>query len=64
MKGLNNDDVMQSALCAFIYASLPFHPGGAWALFIGEIKEAAEGQDFNINISASPRLVSQQVRLD
>lgn len=44
MKGLNNDDVMQSALCVFIYASLPFHPVEAWALFIRQIEVALNGR--------------------
>lgn len=67
MKGLNNDDVVQSALCAFIYALSPL-AYSAWlglavALLDRQLKEALGRQDFNINVLASQLLVSQQASL-
>lgn len=67
MKGLNNDDVMQSALCTFIYAPSPL-AYSAWlglavALLDRQLKEALGSQDFDINVSAPQHLVSQQASL-
>lgn len=54
MKGLNNDDVMQSALCTFIYAPSPLAYSASLGLAVGlldrQLKEALGSQDFDINI--------------
>lgn len=64
MKGLNNDDVVQSAVCGFIYASSPL-AYSAWlrlavALLDRQLKEALARQDFNINVLASRRFTTSQ----
>ena len=68
MKGLNNDDVMQSALCTFIYASVssPAYTAGlgiAMALLDRQLKVALKCQEFCINVSAPQHLLSLQTLL-
>lgn len=54
MKGLNNHDVMQSALCTFIYASpSPGRLGTATALLDRQLEEAGKCQDFFGKVLAS-----------
>lgn len=64
IKGLNNDDVMQTALCTLIYAPSPCRlfslAGLAVALLDRQLKEALGIQDCNINVSASQHSLSQQ----
>lgn len=61
MKGLNNHDVMQSALCTFIYASSPPHLSGDSQAFVRSAAEVAlECQDFSVKVSRFSHLVSHQ----
>lgn len=55
MKGLNNDDVMQSALCTFILCLVSILADSAWlglvmALLDRQLKVALERRDCNINV--------------